>query len=172
MTATTATPNHSQPPSVPSRPPPRRICLICSKGTLDMAYPGLVLANAARMNGIGAMIFFTFWGLDLITKKKVDRLRVATVGNPSLPIPTWLGAIPGVAAFVTRQMKRGMAKLDIPTIPEFLEMLEAGSCEMYACKMAMDMLKLTPADLVPQVTGVLTAMEFMDKSEGAQIIFI
>lgn len=152
--------------------PIEHMCIICSKGTLDMAYPGLILANAARMSGIEATMFFTFWGLDIITEKTVDRLQVATVGNPSMHIPTLVGGIPGMGAMATTMMKKGMEKLDIPSVREMLQILSDSGAHLYGCKMAMDMFGRTRADLVPQVEDVITAMDFYDKAAGAQVIFI
>jgi peroxiredoxin family protein len=152
--------------------PARKIAIICSKGSLDMAYPGLILANAARMSGIEATLFFTFWGLDILNKKKVDHLHVATVGNPSMPIPTWLGGFPGMESVVTGQMKKQMEALDLPEVSEMLEILHDSGAEIYACRMAMDMFKLEIDDLIPQVDGVLSAMDFFDKTEGAQMLFV
>ncbi len=151
---------------------PRKLAVICSKGSLDMAYPGLILANAARMMGVEAMIFFTFWGLDIITKKKYDHLHPGIVGNPSMPMPTLVAGLPGMEAMAGAMMKKQMAKLDIPSIPEMIELLDAAGAELYGCKMAMDMFGLKQGDLVPQVKEVLTAMEFIEKSEGAQVIFV
>lgn len=150
----------------------RKVAIICSKGSLDMAYPALILANAARMSGIEATLFFTFWGMDIITKKKVNRLRVATVGNPSMKIPTFLGGLPGMEGMATRMMKKEIEKLDLPSIGELLEILDASGAELYACQMAMEMFKLKREDLVPQVKGVLSAMDFFDKAAGSQVIFI
>ncbi len=151
---------------------PRKLAIICSKGSLDMAYPGLILANAARMMGIDAMLFFTFWGLDIINKKKSDHLHAGIVGNPSMPMPTMVAGLPGMEAMASSMMKKQMAKIDIPTVPEMLELLDASGAEMYACKMAMDMFGLTKDDLVPEVKDVITAMDFIEKSEGAQVIFV
>lgn len=151
--------------------PNRKVALIVSKSSLDMVYPALILANAARMSGIDALIFFTFWGLDAITEKKVDGLHVSTVGNPSMALPTVVGGLPGMEAMATRMMKKGMEKLDIPSVREFLQILGDSGAELYACGLAMEMFKLSKEDLVPQVHGVLTAMDFFDKAEGAQIIF-
>ncbi len=152
--------------------PIKRVSIICSKGSLDMAYPGLILANAARMSGIEATLFFTFWGLDIITRSKVDGLHVSTVGNPSMPMPTMLGGLPGMESFASLMMKKEIAKLEIPTIRELLQDLSDSGAHLYACRMAMDMFKLTKEDLVPQVEDVISAMEFFDKSAGAQVIFI
>ncbi len=157
----------------PQREPIERVSIICSKGSLDMAYPGLVMANGARMMGIEAMVFFTFWGLDMVTEKKVDNLHVATVGNPALPMmPTMVGGLPGMEAVASKMMKKQMEDLDIPPVREFIEMLSDAGAELYACRMAMDMFKLEEADLLPQVDEVLTVMDFYEKSAGAQIIFI
>lgn len=152
--------------------PARKVAIICSKGSLDMAYPGLILANAARMSGIDATLFFTFWGLDVLNKAKVDHLHVATVGNPSLPIPTVVGGLPGMESFASAQMKKQMEELDIPSVREMIEILHDSGAEIYACRMAMDMFKLNVEDLLPQVDGVLSAMDFFDKTAGAQILFI
>ncbi len=124
------------------RKPIERVSIICSKGTLDMAYPGLVMANGARMMGIEAMVFFTFWGLDIITEKKIDNLHVATVGNPSMPMPTMVGGLPGMEAMASKMMKKQMDDLEIPPVREFIEILSDSGAELYACRMAMDMFKL------------------------------
>ena len=153
----------------------RKLCLIASKGSLDMAYPPLILANAARMSGIETHLFFTFWGLDIITKSKMKKLNVATVGNPNMHpmfhFPTFIGAIPGVSAMATWMMNKEIEKLDFPPVDEFVEMLvDAGAC-MYGCKMSMDMMKLTKDDLV-EGAEVLGAMEFLEVADGAQVLFI
>lgn len=152
--------------------PIERLSIICSKGSLDMAYPGLILANAARMSGIEATLFFTFWGLDIVNEKKVDHLHVSTVGNPSMPIPTMVGGLPGMESMASAMMKKQMADLDIPEVREMLEILHDSGAKLYACRMAMDMFKLERKDLVPQVDDVISAMDFFDKSAGAQVLFI
>ena len=153
----------------------RKLSIISSKGSLDMAYPGLILGNAARMSGIEAHMFFTFWGLDIITKSKLNSLNVATVGNPSMHpwfhIPTFLGAIPGMSAAATWMMRREIDKLDFPPIGEFVEMIIDAGAHVYGCKMSMDMMKLTQDDLVDGAV-VLGAMEFLELSGGGQVIFV
>jgi len=153
----------------------RKLSLIASKGSLDMAYPPLILANAARMSGVEVNVFFTFWGLDIINKKKMDHLNVAMVGNPSMHpsfhIPTWLGAIPGMSAMGTWMMRKEIANLDFPPVGEFVQLIQDAGAHLYGCKMSMDMMKLTKADLVDGAE-VLGAMEFIEMSEGGQIIFV
>jgi len=165
-----ATPVPEAPTSV--KAPIEHLAIICSKGTLDMAYPGLILANAARMSGIEATLFFTFWGLDIITNKTVDHLHVATVGNPSMHIPTMVGGLPGMESLATSMMRKDMEKLDIPDVREMVETLSDSGAHLYACRMAMDMFKRTRDDLLPQVEDVISAMDFFDKAAGAQVIFI
>lgn len=150
----------------------RHVAIICSKGSLDMAYPGLILANAARMSGIDATLFFTFWGLDILNEKKVDHLHVPTVGNPSMPIPTLVGGLPGMESMASAMMKKQMEELDIPPVREMLDILHQSGAKLYACRMAMDMFKLDRKELVEQVDDVITAMDFFDKTAGAQVIFI
>jgi len=164
--------------------PVKKVSLVCSKGGLEEVYPSLILANGARMEGIEASLFFTFFGLNAIIKKTHENLKVATVGNAALnlampmlkmpntmPFPTLLGAIPGVSSFATWLMKREMEKLDVPPIGEFLEMISDAGAEIYACKMTVDMYGLTMHDFVSQVNGIMTVGEFYEKSAGAQIIF-
>jgi peroxiredoxin family protein len=150
----------------------RKLAVICSKGSLDMAYPGLILANAARMSGVEAMVFFTFWGLDIVNKHKVEHLHMSPLGNPSIAIPAMVAGLPGMEALATRMMKADMDKLDIPHVAELLDILDQSGAELYGCQMAMDMFKLKREDLVPQVKDVITAMDFIDKSAGAQVIFV
>lgn len=156
----------------------RKLCIICSKGTLDMAYPGLVLANAALMEGIDVTMFFTFWGIDMINRKKMDSLKCTPLGNPSMGmpngmgIPNLIGALPGMTAMASTMMKKEIEKLDFPPIREFLQMVADAGGKLYSCRMSMDMMKLTKDDLFEEVSDVVGAMEFMEMSNGAQIIFI
>jgi peroxiredoxin family protein len=150
----------------------RKLAIICSKGTLDMAYPGLVLANAALMEGIEVTMFFTFWGLDIINKKKMKHLKATPLGNPSMGMPSLLGVLPGVTNLASAMMKKEIEKLDFPPVDEFLEMINDAGGHLYGCQMAMEMMKLSKDDLFEGVEGVIGAMEFMELSEGAQVIFI
>ncbi len=151
---------------------PRKVAIICSKGSLDMAYPGLILANAARMMGIEAVLFFTFWGMDVIHEKRVDKLHTGIVGNPATHMPAMLAGLPGVEGLATKMMKKKMDELEIPTVRELIEMLDDAGAELYGCQMAVDMMDIDEEDLLPQVRGVISAMDFFEKAEGAQTIFI
>ncbi len=149
----------------------RRVAIIASHGGLDEAYPSLILANAARQSGIDAFVFFTFWGLDIITTSKCDHLHVNMVGNPNAPVPTMLAGLPGMESLAGMMMKKQMTELDLPSVPEMLQILDESGAELYACELAMKMFKRTKADLVPQVKDVITAGDFYDLADGAQIIF-
>jgi len=149
----------------------RKVAIIASHGGLDEAYPALILANAARQSGIDAFVFFTFWGLDIITESKVDHLHVNLAGNASSGMPTMLAGLPGMESLAAKMMKKQMEELELPTVREMLEILEEAGAELYACELAMKMFKRTAEDLVPQCKEVITAGDFYDLSVGAQIIF-
>lgn len=144
----------------------RKIMLILSKATIENVYAAFILANGARMEGIEAEIFFTFFGLEAVQKEKLEHLHVATVGNPAMHIPTMLGGLPGMEALATKMMKREMEKLDIPPVGEFLEILSASGVKLWACKLAMDMFHLDREALIDEVDGILTVGDFYDKSSG------
>lgn len=146
--------------------PVERVSIIVSRGSLEGVYPGLIMANGARMEGIEASLFFTFFGLDAVTDKRLDKLKVATVGNPGLHIPTLLGALPGMSAFATFMMKKEMKKLDIPPVREFLQTISDAGGEIYACKASVDMFHLKREDFIPLVTGIITVGESCAKSAG------
>jgi len=162
----------------------RKVAFICSKGNLDMAYPALVMGWAAMGNGIEVTIFFTFWGLDLINKQRIDHLEIAPVANTSmkmsmmgvktgnLGIPNAMGVLPGMTAFATKLMKDKMKALDVPPVREYLQMLVDAGAKLYACKMSVDMMDLGMDDFVDGVIDIVTAGDFMDMTEGAQVIFI
>jgi peroxiredoxin family protein len=153
------------------REPLQKVCIVVSHGSLEGIYPALIMANGARMEGIEADLFFTFFGLDAIRKDRQAGIKVATVGNPGMHMPTLIGAIPGMSWVATKMMSRQMEKLDIPPIGEFIEMIHDSGGGIYACHATVEMFGLTEDDFVPQVDGVLTVGEFYELSAGAQIIF-
>ena len=150
----------------------RKLSIICSKGSLDMAYPGLVLANAALMEGIDVTMFFTFWGLDIVRKKTQNNLKATPLGNPAMHMPNIIGVVPGVTSLASTMMKKEIEKLDFPPVGEFIEMIHDAGGKMYGCRMAMDMMKLEEEDMCDEIDDIIGAMEFMEMSDGAQIIFI
>jgi peroxiredoxin family protein len=163
--------NESAPAPEAKPQPIERVSLIVSKGSLDGVYPALIMGNGALMEGIEATLFFTFFGLEAIIDKKMDKIKVATVGNPGMHMPTVLGGIPGMSAFATSMMKKEMEKLDIPPVREFIEMIHDGGGGVFACKAAMDMFHYTRDDLCEHVDDILTVGQFYEMSAGAQVIF-
>lgn len=154
--------------------PVKKMLFICSKATLENVYACFIMANGARMEGIESEIFFTFFGLEAIQKKKLDDLHVATVGNPAMHMPTMIGGLPGMEALATKMMKSKMEKLDIPPVGEFLEIMSASGVKIWACKLAMEMFELQEKDLIDELDGVLTVGDFYERAagEGSQILFI
>ncbi|MCL5992013.1 MAG: DsrE/DsrF/DrsH-like family protein [Bacteroidetes bacterium] len=152
-------------------PPIEKVSIIVSKGSLEGVYPALIMANGARMAGIEANLFFTFFGMEAIIDKKMDKLKVATVGNPAMHIPTILGSIPGMSAFATSMMKKEMEKIDIPPVREFLTMIHDAGCNIYACKASVDMFHLSRTDFCEEVDDIISVGQFYEVSAGANIIF-
>jgi peroxiredoxin family protein len=148
-----------------------KVSIIVSKGSLEGVYPGLIMANGARAEGIEANLFFTFFGLDAIHKKRQARIKIATVGNPGLHVATLLGAIPGMSSLMTRYMNRKMEKLDIPPIPEFVEMIADTGAGLYACKASVDLFGFEMGDFVGQVKDIITVGEFYEIAAGGEIVF-
>jgi peroxiredoxin family protein len=148
-----------------------KVSIIISHGSLEGVYPGLIMANGARMEGIEANVFFTFFGMEAINKKHYEHLKVATVGNPGLHLATMVGGLPGMSSFVTHQMERQIAKLDIPPVPEFIQMIADSGAKLYACKASVDMFGLDRDDFIDELEDVITVGEFYAMAGGGQIIF-
>jgi len=121
---------------------PTRMALVASKGTLDMAYPPLILATTAASLGWEVGIFFTFYGLDILHKKRIHKLKVGPVGNPAMPppiralpwmkVPNIVGALPGMTAMATGMMKSWIARAKLPTIPELMEVARECDVSLFA----------------------------------------
>ena len=151
--------------------PIEKVSIIISKGSLEGIYPGLIMANGARAEGIEANLFFTFFGLDAVHKKRIEHIKVATVGNPGMHMATLVGVLPGMSALATHMMEKKMDELDIPPIDEFIEMIGDTGAGMYACKASVDMFGLSADDFVEQVSDIITVGEFYEQAAGGQIIF-
>jgi peroxiredoxin family protein len=150
----------------------RKLAIICSKGNLDMAYPGLILANAALGEGVETHLFFTFWGFDIITKSRMADLQFTMLGNTATHMPQGLGGLPGMTAMATHRMKKQIADIGVPAVPEFIEQIVASGGHLWACRMSADMMHLDETDLHEAVEGIISAADFIEKTEGAQLLFI
>ena len=149
----------------------KKISIVVSKGSLEGVYPGLIMANGARMEGIEVNVFFTFFGMDAITKSKMNNIKVATVGNPAMGIPTLVGAIPGMSSFAPNKMKKKLEELDIPPVPEFIEMISDAGGKLYACLATVEMFNLKREDFCDELDGILTVGDFYKLAAGGEIIF-
>jgi peroxiredoxin family protein len=160
------------PQTAPTEPAAiEKVSIVVSRGSLEGVYPALIMANGARMEGIEADLFFTFFGLDAIRRDRYGKLKVATVGNPGMHVPTWIGAIPGFSALATRMMRRQLERIDIPPVPEFVELVADSGVRLFACKATVDMFGLGMDDFVPQVEAIISVGEFYEKAAGGQIVF-
>ena len=150
----------------------RKLAIICSKGNLDMTYPALILGNAALGEGIEVHLFFTFWGFDMINKKTMGDLKFTPLGNTATHMPQGLGGLPGMTHMATSRMKRSIAELDVPEVPEFLQQIVDSGGHLWACRMSADMMHLDEEDLYDEVEGIISAADFIEKTENAQLLFI
>ncbi|UER54673.1 hypothetical protein HJG43_09105 [Kineosporiaceae bacterium SCSIO 59966] len=168
----TATQTQPVVPSFDDEETGRKLAIIISKGTLDMAYPGLVLGNAALGEGVEVDLFFTFWGFDLITRKTMHDLKFTMLGNTATHMPQGLGGLPGMTTLATSRLKRSIAEVGVPEVPDFLELVKDSGARLWACRMSADMNHITEADLYEGVDGIISAADFIEKTEGAQLLFI
>jgi peroxiredoxin family protein len=150
----------------------RKLAIICSKGSLDMAYPGLILGNAALGEGVELHLFFTFWGFDMITKGRMEHLKFSPVGNPAAHMPAALAPLPGMTSMATHMMQKALDDLEIPPVPEFLDIITASGGHLWACRLSADMNHLKKEDLYDGVEDIINASDFIEMTEGAQLLFI
>ena len=168
----TTTQNAPLVPSLGDAATDRKLAIICSKGNLDMAYPGLILANAALGEGVEVHLFFTFWGFDMINKKTMGDLKFTPLGNTATHMPQGLGGLPGMTHMATSRMKRSIAELDVPEVPEFLQQIVDSGGHLWACRMSADMQHLGMDDLYDGVEAIISAADFIEMTDGAQLLFI
>ena len=150
-----------------------KLCIILSKGSLDMAYPAFMLANTAATMGSEVHVFFTFWGLNVISRKNVGSLKIEPVGNPGLPMPNILGMLPGMTAMATRMMK-GKIKKYWPTIPDMMRQAKDMGVRFHACSPTMGLMGVKESDLLPLTDDIVGASTFLEwaTSPGTATIFI
>lgn len=150
-----------------------KLVIVCSKGSLDMAYPPLMLATTAAAMGMEVHLYFTFWGMNMITKKTIDSLKISSVGNPALPMPNILGMIPGMSSMVTSMMQKKMTKMKMPSIREMIATAKDGGVKFHACSPSMNMMGLKREDLIPEVDDIIGATTYLDlASDDAITLFV
>ncbi|MHA1977758.1 MAG: DsrE/DsrF/DrsH-like family protein [Candidatus Hodarchaeales archaeon] len=143
---------------------PRRMAIISANGTLDAAYPPVILASTAAAMDMEVAIFFTFYGLDLIHEKRSKKLKVSPIANPAapMPIPNIVGMIPGMTAMATWMMKRWMKGANVAKFIELREMCLESGVRMIGCQMTMDVMGIKEKDLIDgtELGGAATFLEF------------
>ncbi|WP_088282104.1 DsrE/DsrF/DrsH-like family protein [Kineosporia sp. A_224] len=180
MTTTDTTPAEQTAPIVPSfgdDETDRKLAIICSKGNLDMAYPGLILGNAALGEGIETHLFFTFWGFDMIMKSRMHDLQFSPAGNAAMHLPGSdrhmpQALAPAMTGMATKMLKKQIADLGVPEVPDFLDQIVAAGGHLWACRLSADMMKIAEEDLRDDVEAIISAADFIEKTEGAQLLFI
>jgi peroxiredoxin family protein len=150
----------------------RKLAIICSKGSLDMAYPALILANAALAEGVETHLFFTFWGFDIITRSRTGALKFTLLGNTATHLPQSLGGLPGMTAMATHMMRKQIHDIGVPDVPELLDQIVASGGHLWACRMSAEMMHLDISDLHDGVEAIINASDFIEKTEDAQLLFI
>lgn len=149
----------------------KRLLIVCSKGTLDMAFPPFMMATTAAAMDWDVHLYFTFWGMDIVTNNKA--LNISPVGNPSLGIPNFIGMLPGMTSVATWMMKRKMKESNMPTIESLIDMAKKSGVKFHACSPTMKLSGITKDDLIPQCDDIIGAATFIDlASEDAVTIFV
>ncbi len=149
-----------------------RLLIVLSKGSMDMVYPALMIATTAATMGKEVHMFFTFWGLNAVSKKNVSSLKVSPVGNPGMPMPNILGMIPGMTAMATNMMNGKMKKAKVPSVPEMFKMAKDLGVKLHACSTTMEVMGTPKETLIGEIDDVVGAATMISLGEGGQIIFI
>ena len=146
----------------------KRLAMIALHGTLDLAYPPFILATAALALDMEAGIFFTFYGLEILKKGNADKLQVAPIANPAMPmpVPNIVGMIPGMTAMATSMMNGWMKKANVAKLSELMEMAIEGGVHLYACQMSMDVMGIKKEDLIDgiEIVGAATFLNFASEN--------
>jgi peroxiredoxin family protein len=153
-----------------SEPRPKRLALVASKGTLDQAYPPLILATTAASLGWEVGIYFTFYGLDILHEERFRKLKMASLANPAGPIqlPNLVGALPGATRAATKMMQKWMDDSQMPSVPEFIEMSQGLGVTFFACATTMGVMGVTEDDLI-EGCDVAGAAAFLDFAAEADV---
>jgi len=145
-----------------------RLAIIALHGTMDLAYPPLILATAALALDMEAAIFFTFYGLEILKKGNADKLQVAPIANPAMPmpVPNIIGMLPGMTAMATGMMNGWMKKANVAKLSELLEMAVEGGVKLIACQMSMDVMGIKKEDLIDgiEVAGAASFLNFASQN--------
>jgi peroxiredoxin family protein len=145
----------------------KKLLIVCSKGTLDMAFPPFMMATSAAALDWEVHLYFTFWGMDIITNAK--SLKISPLGNPSMGIPNILSVIPGMTSVATWMMKRKMRETNMPSIESLIEMAKQSGVILHACSPTMRLSGITKDDLIPECSDIIGAATFIDMAGEADV---
>jgi peroxiredoxin family protein len=132
--------------------------------------PCLVLANAALGEGVETHLFLTSGGFDMISRSRMHELKFTMLGNTARHMRQGLAGLPGMTAMAKSRMKEQIAEVGVPDVPEFLEQMADSGGHLWACRMSADMMHLDEDDLYEAVEGIISASDFIDKTDGAQLL--
>jgi peroxiredoxin family protein len=151
----------------------KKLLIIASKGTLDMAYPPLILAQVGAAMGLEVGVFFTFWGINIIRKDTVDKLKISPVGNPALGMPNILGILPGMTSLATSMMKKRIEGIKMASIRDMIKECKELGVKFYACSNTVELMGLKREQLIDEVDDIVGATTFLEMaSEDAIVLFI
>jgi peroxiredoxin family protein len=146
---------------------PKKMVVVATKGTLDMAYPPLILASTAAAFGYDVTVFHTFWGLEILHEEHSNELQLSAVGNPNLPVPNAIAALPGMDRVTSGMMRKRIADNEVASVEELIEMSLDQGVELQACQMTIDLLGYDEAEFYDGVTtGVGAASAFQEMVEA------
>ncbi|MBF0461211.1 MAG: DsrE/DsrF/DrsH-like family protein [Magnetococcales bacterium] len=152
---------------------PKRLTIIASKGTLDFAYPPLILATTAATLGYEVTVFWTFYGLQVLRKER--DLKLSPLGNPAMPMPIPMPAfvqmLPGMEGLATLLMKQKMVNQGVPSIDDLLQMAKESKVKMVACQMTVDLFGFKPEDFIDGLEYA-GAARFFEVAENSMTLFI
>ncbi len=150
---------------------PKRIAIVSSKGTLDAAYPPLILATTAAALDMEGGVFFTFFGLHILKKKELERLKFVPLANPAMPMPmpNVLGALPGMTGLATLMMKHTIKQKRISSIPELMALAIESGVKLWPCQMTMDMMGIKRGDLIDGLEEPVGAATFLEYASNSDI---
>jgi peroxiredoxin family protein len=147
----------------------KSVTIIATKGTLDMAYPPLILASTAAAFGWDVTVFHTFWGLELLHEERSKDLKLSSVGNPNTPLPNAVAALPGMDRLTTTMMKRGIDEVGTPTIDELIDTCLEMGADLQACQMTADMMDYDESEFYDGVTTGVGAASALSEMADADI---
>lgn len=147
----------------------KKMTIIASKGSLDMAYPPLILATTAAAMDLDVTIFFTFYGLQIIKKDNADKLKISPLGNPAMPmsIPNLVATLPSMEAIATSMMKGMFKKHGVATVGQLLELARESGVKLIACQMTMDVMGIKQSEVIEGVEfgGAASWMDIAAESQ-------